>query len=168
MIYDLSGIEIADGGARRVICVCLGLLGAVHRRIERGQIVAYPVAFAGLWLLGTEPLKFDPIGNRLPFEIKHRMHRLYLNPPVPFLHRPPNQHGIVAGRHDEFVAVLHVCIFKRYLRFLLLFAIKVNDHPLFLTRVRHLLRLSTTLQLLRGHELSTIPVGSIDELHQML
>ena len=168
MIYNLSRVEIANGGARRMIRISLGLLGAVHRSIKRGQIIAYPIAFSGLWLLGTEPFKLDTLWNRLPFEVEHRVHRLYLDPPVSFFLLPPNQHWIVAWRHNEFIAVLDICILKRYLWFLLLFAIKIYNHPLFLTRINHFLMCLTTMQLLGDHELSTIPVRSINELHQML
>lgn len=67
------------------------LLGAVHRSIERGQIVADAIAFAGLRLLGTESLEFDALRDRLPLEVKHRVHRLYFNPPISFFHRFPDQ-----------------------------------------------------------------------------
>lgn len=61
MINNLSRIEITNGGARRMTLVSLGLLGAVHRSIERRQIVAYTIAFSGLWLLGTQSFEFDTL-----------------------------------------------------------------------------------------------------------
>ena len=145
MINNLSRIEITNGGSRRMTLVSLGLLGAVHRSIERRQIVAYTIAFSGLWLLGTQSFEFDTLWDRLPLEVEHRVHRLDFDPPVSFFHGPPNQHWIVTWRHDKFIAIFDVCVLKRYLWFLLFFAIKVYNHPLFLTRSNHLLLYLTSV-----------------------
>ena len=75
-----------------------------------------------------EPFKLDSIGDRLPFKIEHRMHRLYLDPPIPPVQGMPDKLRIISRKHNELIAIFDVRILKRNsaLRFFLFYGIAIK------------------------------------------
>ena len=63
----------------------------------------------------TESGKLDTVRDWIPFEVKHGVNRLYLNPPASLLQGISNQVRIVSIADDKFVAVFNIGIFKRNL-----------------------------------------------------
>ena len=51
----------------------------------------------------------------MPLEVEHGVNRLDLDPPIALLHRLSYQLRVVTWSHDEFVAILYICILKRNL-----------------------------------------------------
>ena len=59
--------------------------------------------------------ELDTIADRVPFEIKHRVHWLDFNPPAALFECISDQTRVIPVPYDELVAVFDVGIFKWYL-----------------------------------------------------
>lgn len=150
MINHLSSIEVSN---RRIF---IRILGSTHGGIEWSQVVGHTVVFTRFWLYRREPTPLNPVRNWLPFEIEHRMHRLYLDPPTSFLQCFTNKPTIITMHHNKFVAVFDICILKRYFTLNFLLTVKVK------------IQTSWFSFLLLVDKLSGHSILAVYELHQLL
>ena len=60
----------------------------------------------------AQSCEFDPIADRVPLEVEHRMHGLNFDPPAPLLEGISDQSRVVPVPDNELVAVLDVRVFK--------------------------------------------------------
>ena len=70
------------------------------------------LTFRDTCVLVTQSCKLDAITDRIPLEIKHRMHRLYLYPPTALFKCIPDQPRVITVPYDKLIAVLHIGILK--------------------------------------------------------
>ena len=74
------------------------------------ELVSVTTNLPWLWLHWTQSFELDTIGDRLPLEVKHRMHSWDFNPPLPSINSFPHKSRVVASYHYELIAVLHVSV----------------------------------------------------------
>lgn len=65
--------------------------------------------------LVRQAFKVDALTKGLPSEVKYRIDRLYLDPPMPSLHRFPYDSMVVPVGYDILVTVIEVGVIERYL-----------------------------------------------------
>ena len=60
----------------------------------------------------AKPTKLDPIRDRLPLEVEHRVNWLNLNPPRSPLKGPPDESRVVSVDDYKLVTILNICVFE--------------------------------------------------------
>lgn len=127
MVHALPLIEIWNSWGTAIVVTRLSLRSTTHRCVKARHVMAHAILFPWFLLHGTQPLKPDSTGCRLPLEVEHWMNRWNLDPPGPPLECFPDELRIITWADDELVAVLNVCILKWYLRLGLLLPVKICD-----------------------------------------
>lgn len=116
MIYHLTRVEIWDCGRSFVL--------GTHCCVEASHIIPDAITF-WLVLLGTQALISNSIWYWLPLEIKHGVDWLYFDPPASPLQGSSYQAWVVSRCYYEFIAIFHICVFKRDFTFLFFFPVKI-------------------------------------------
>lgn len=97
-------------------------VGSCYRRAKSAILMGLLYIF---YSVIVKTVVIDPVRGGLPLKVIQCVYWLYFDPPTPPLHRFADQLRVIARRYSKLVAVINVCIIKRYFALLLLFLVSI-------------------------------------------